>query len=71
MNNKFLKPTLGVVCAMAFFMLSFTSTNASQVVYENQVTVSESSEFQNYASTQVEDDWYVLISSNWVLVGPI
>ncbi len=66
MKSKFLKPTLGVVCAMAFFMLSFTSVSANQTVSENQVTISNSSEFNDYSTTS---DWWVLVSSNWVLGG--
>ena len=66
MKSKFLKPTLGVVCAMTFFMLSFTSVSANQTVSENQITISNSNEFDTYAVS----DWWVLASSNWVLTGP-
>jgi len=53
---------------MAFFMLSFTSVSASPTVSENQVTVSNSSEFNNYNPT-TSNDWWLLVSSNWVLAG--
>lgn len=67
MKNKFLKPTLGVFCAMSFFMMSFTSVNANESLSENQVTVSNSDASQDLASAP---DWWVLISSNWALAGP-
>ena len=67
MKSKFLKPTLGVVYAMAFFMMSFTSVNANESLSENQVTVSNLDVSQDLA---LAPDWWVLVSSNWVLAGP-
>ena len=67
MKSKFLKPTIGVVCAMAFFIMSSTSVNAHESLSENQVTVSNLAASQDLA---LASDWWVLASSNWVLAGP-